>query len=33
VLQDDPRGVRQQARTIAPHTCIRRIQRIQTMMQ
>ncbi len=30
---DDLREARQQARTIAPHTCIRRIQRIQTMMQ
>jgi len=30
---DDLREARQQARIIAPHTCIRRIQRIQTMMQ
>ena len=30
---DDLREARQQARIIAPHPCIRRIQRIQTMMQ
>src|SRR4051794_9019523 len=30
---NDPRGTRHRAQTIAPHTCIRRIQRIQTMMQ
>src|SRR4051812_28978529 len=32
-VHNDPRGTRHRARTIAPHTCIRRIQRIQTMMQ
>src|SRR3954463_13632647 len=32
-VHNDPRGTRHRAQTIAPHTCIRRIQRIQTMMQ
>src|SRR3954452_24527599 len=32
-VHNDPRGTRHRAQTIAPHTCIRRIQRIQSMMQ
>src|SRR3954466_7202514 len=32
-VHNDPRGTRHRAQTIAPHPCIRRIQRIQTMMQ
>src|SRR3954466_13259462 len=32
-VHNDPRGTRHRAQTIAPHTCIRRIERIQTMMQ
>src|SRR3954449_234001 len=32
-VHNDPRGTRHRAQTIAPHTCIRRIQRIQTMMR